>query len=62
MSKKLKTYNIMAKLILDVDITIKADSLEDAISRSKELKEYDFVEFNGNFLDGSMTITGAFEE
>ena len=60
-SQRLNTFSVWAKLNLDVSIEIKAESLEDAVVRSKELKEHDFVEFLGDFNDGDMKITGVFE-
>jgi hypothetical protein len=37
---KLKSFSIWAKLNLDVLINIKAESLEDAVEKSKELKNW----------------------
>jgi hypothetical protein len=59
---KLKSFSIWAKLNLDVLINIKAESLEDAVEKSKELKELDFVDIKGEFNDGNIKITGAHED
>jgi hypothetical protein len=56
MAKRLDEYNVTARLILISTITIKAESYEDAIARAKELRETDFVSFEGEFDDGDMTI------
>jgi hypothetical protein len=56
MAKKLDSFTINAKLTLLADCTIKAESYEDAVARSKELSEVDFVTFKGEFIDGKMEI------
>mgnify|MGYP001559823117 CR=1 FL=1 len=61
MSKKLTTFNVMAKLTLDVSIAIDAESLLDALYRTTELKEQDFVTIDGEYLDGEMKIIGVYE-
>jgi hypothetical protein len=59
MSKRLKTYEVTGRLVLVVSISIKADSLADAVEQSKELQERDFVAFEGDFMDGSLAIAGV---
>jgi len=61
MNKKLKTFTIQADLTLQVGLSIKAESLEDAVQQSKELKELDFVTIKDEFQDGSMKIRGVWE-
>ena len=39
-------------------VTIKAESMEDAVRQSEELRETDFVTIP-EFLDGSIKITGV---
>jgi len=41
------TYNVSAKLKLDVGMEIQASSLEDAVAKSKELKIGDFLDLSG---------------
>jgi len=54
--KKLKRFDVTARMVLLASITIEAESLEDAVQQSKELKEVDFVKFKDQFMDGSITI------
>lgn len=54
--KKLKRFDVVARMVLLASITIEAESLEDAVQQSKELKEVDFVKFKDLFMDGSITI------
>lgn len=58
---KAKKYNVIGKLSLDVSIPVYADSLEDCIKKSKDLRELDFVKILGEFDDGSLKIVGAYE-
>jgi hypothetical protein len=46
MTKKvaLKTFHINAKIALDTSIEIQAQSLEDALTQSKQLNIDDFIE------------------
>lgn len=54
--KKLNRFDVTARMVLLASITIEAESLEDAVLQSKELKEVDFVKFKDQFIDGSITI------
>lgn len=58
MAVKNKSFSIWAKLHLDVSVDIPAVSLEEAVQKSKELKEQDFVEILGEFNDGELEIVG----
>ena len=61
MSKRLKSFFVFAKLNLDLGITIRAESLEEAIAASKSLQEKDFVDIYEEFNSGDMRITGVAE-
>jgi hypothetical protein len=61
MTKAKGSYTIQAKLDLLAGLTISADSLEDALEKANKLKEEDFVEFADEYVDGSMKLTGIFE-
>ncbi len=52
--KKLSTFNVEASLDLKIGIQIKAESLEDAIQQSKDLKVQDFVKILGDYNDGDL--------
>jgi len=60
-TKGLKPYTVCAKVVVETDVVIDAESLEDAIDRSKSLIIQDFIKIKGNYNDGSLTITGAFD-
>jgi len=57
----MKTFQVSAKLNLFVTNEVKAETLEEALEQARKLKEQDFVTINGEFLDGSMEITGIYE-
>lgn len=52
MAKGKKRYTIVAKLEVEADVEITADSLEDAVAQARTLKVPDFVSFTGEFVDG----------
>ena len=57
---ELKDFTIQSEMRLQVDLKIKAKSLEDALEQSRKLKETDFVKIpNGNFIDGELVIMGV---
>lgn len=58
---KTALYTVQAKLDLFVSIEVRAQSLADALEQSKTLKETDFVEIGGEFIDGSMEVTGVYK-
>ena len=61
MSKKLKTFMVYATVTIQCGHSIKAESLEDAIMQSRGLKETDFVDVFEDYNDGSLDVTGVFE-
>lgn len=60
MAKTLQEFIITANLKLQVDISIKAESLEDAVQKSQTLIVPDFVSIKGEYNDGVLKITGAY--
>lgn len=61
MAKTLKTFHVMAKLILDCGVDVKAESLEEALDKARLMKEKDFVEVLGEYTSGDMNIFGIYE-
>jgi len=61
MSKQLKDFNIMAKVTIDTTLTIRAKDLDDAVEIGKSLREVDFVDIKGDFIDGDLKVYGAYE-
>ena len=62
MTQPLKKFDVTARMVLMVQHTIKAESFEDALLQSKSMTEIDFVDFKGDFIDGSIAITGVSRE
>jgi hypothetical protein len=60
--RTMNTYTVYAIVEMNVAVKIEADSLSDAVERSKSLKEYDFVKPLGDFNDGAIEISGVFDE
>jgi len=58
----MKTYYIMAKVTANVHLAIKAKSLEDALEQSEILKDDDFINVKGEWVDGEHEIIGVFIE
>lgn len=63
MTKKgLNHYTVSARVVVEVDIEIKGDSLDDALGQSKELDIGDFISPVGNLIDyDDFRIRGIFE-
>ena len=61
MTTKLKSFQVWAECHRQVALEIKAENLEDAIVKSKELEEDDFVTVNGDYMDESTRVTGVIE-
>lgn len=58
-TKKTKLeFRIIAKIISMSSIVVHADSFEDALAQSKDLKEDDFITFNGEHIDSEIGIQG----
>jgi len=59
---KFKTFTICAKLMLDTTAEVSAESLEQAVEKSRTFTVDDFVEILGEHNDSSLTIYGVFGE
>lgn len=59
-NKKIKDFQVMAKLTLDISIPVSAKTIEEAVEKSKVLDEHDFVEILGEYMDGNYEITGVY--
>jgi hypothetical protein len=53
-----KMFNVFAKINLDVYLEIDADSLEDALTRARDLTVNDFVSFTSEHSDSDVSIEG----
>lgn len=56
MSKRLQTFNVTARIHAIAGITIKAESYEDAVIKSKELDVTDFIKFLDEHTDSNLII------
>lgn len=62
MSKsKLNEYTIYVKVMVYTTRTVKAASFSEAIKLAEELDVRDIVDFTGDYLDGSIEITGVYK-
>jgi len=59
---KLRTFTVYAKVFVETNTTIRAKDLRDAAEQALGLTERDFVEFDGDFMDGSIKVTALYEE
>ena len=61
MAVKLKSFRVWVECRRQVALTVKAENLEDALTKSKELEDDDFVTVNGDYIDGDTRVTGVME-
>jgi len=59
---KHNTYTVYAVVEMNVSIKIGADSLKDALEKSRQLKETDFCKPLGEYNNGELEIQGVFDE
>ncbi len=59
--KELRQFYVNARLVLDTCILINAESLDDALAKSKNLEISDYVDIIGDNNDNVFGITGIFE-
>ncbi len=59
--KKTKRYIVYSKLIINAGVEVTARGLEEAVAKAREMNEEDFIDFKGEYIDGSMDITGVYE-
>ena len=52
MVKKLRTFTVGGKFTMWCDISIEAENFEDALEKARELRETDFVDVRGGYVDG----------
>ena len=50
------------RVVVDTTVSLRAKTFEDALVEAKALKERDVVEFDGDFNDGSIDVTGVLKE
>ena len=58
---KTTSFEVSALLSLWISINIEAATLDDALVKSKALKEEDFVRIQGDYNDGKMRIIGIYD-
>ena len=52
MVKRMKEFTVGGKFTMWVELAIEAENLEDALAKARELRETDFVEPKGHYIDG----------
>ncbi len=62
MAKKNKEFNVILKVVVETEISISADSYENALIKARELGVKDVVEFDTSFNDGSIEIGGIYDQ
>lgn len=62
MAKKNKEFNVILKVVVETEISISADSYENALIKARELGVKDVVEFDTSFNDGSIEISGIYDQ
>jgi hypothetical protein len=60
--RKLNTYRVYAIVEMDISILIAAESFEDAVEKSKTLKETDFCKPLGEWNQGALEVSGIFDD
>ncbi|HKZ41351.1 MAG TPA: hypothetical protein VJ044_10345 [Candidatus Hodarchaeales archaeon] len=58
--KKQKTFTVQFDLKLVTTLDLRADSLEEAIAKAREYGVKDLVEFESDYIDGEVEVTGVF--
>lgn len=61
MGKKLKEYFVSVKVLVDTTVTVRAESFEDALIKGRELDVKDVVEFDTDYNDGSIEVSGVYK-
>ncbi len=62
MKKAHKEFMVTARIDVVTNVTVNADSLEDALAQARSLKMEAFVDLAGDYIDGDgVTITGVDE-
>ena len=62
MKEKTREYQVMAFVAVTASISISAKSLSEAVWKSKELKETDFIDFSGVYINGEdYRVIGVYE-
>lgn len=60
MAKK-HNYNVFVKVELETEISISAESFEEALTKARELKTKDVVEFDTPHNDSNVEIVGVYK-
>lgn len=59
--KKINSYTVSVDITLSTTVDIKAESFEEALAEARELKVPDVVEFEGDYCDGDIAVSGVFK-
>ena len=62
MKKKLNQYSVMVKVVLETEVEVSAESLVDALEKTKDLTVVDVVDFKTPHNDSEIKVTGVFAQ
>lgn len=51
-------YNIMARIVVISELTVSAKNFEEALEKSKSLREKDYITIDEEYNDGSFEVVG----
>lgn len=57
---KKNSYDVMVRVEVETNISIRASSYEEALEQARQLGVKDVVEFDTDFNDGNIRVTGIF--
>jgi hypothetical protein len=60
-NKPKDSFFISAKILIEANLEITANSLEEALEKSRELKIGEFVDVTAELMDSSLKITQVYE-
>lgn len=57
-----KNYTAYFKVVVDLSIEITAESYEQALEKARKINVRDMVDFDADYEDGSIAVTGMYNE
>ena len=54
-----QTFQVWADIKTTTTLPVQATSLEEALTKARELKTIDFIEIHGEHIDSELEITGV---
>lgn len=60
MAKK-KTFHVIVRVEIETELEVQGENYEEALTKARELKAKDVVEFDTPFNDGGIVISGIYD-